>query len=182
MANFLMVVTNEEYIARSQMNYLTSYENIGTVEPLELDLDNEEYVNSSVSAWKTITTDETLNKYINMNNCINDYNIIYVPFAGFCYTVLKDRFENNIENKYAIISIKERFQSSIVSNGLYNIYLDSRKQIPASIIIDLVNNINGNQFLTSEFDIVEKFAQDLYSYSNHGLLCDNITKYIDLDK
>ena len=182
MANFLMVVTNEDSIARSQMNYLASYENIGTVDPYEFDITDENSINSAISAWKSIKTDEVMNKFINIGNCINTYNIIYVPFAGFCYTVMKDRFEHNTDNKYALVSIKERFQSLIVTNGLYNIYLDSRKQIPASIITEMIDNMNGNQFLTSEFDIVETYTKDLYTYNNNGLLCDLITKYADVDK
>lgn len=179
MANIIMVVTNEPFIARSQLSYLSESEDFETIEPYIFQ-PTDGLINSAVTAWKSISTDEEVDKFISINRCNAMYNIIYVPFSALCFTVAKDRANNNQTDRYMIVSIKETYKSCLIDLGLYSLFMDSRKKIPLSLIREFFDNSNKNILLDSEYDVILTMAKKLYQKPNHGLICDKISLYLEM--
>ena len=179
MANIIMVVTNEPYIAKSQLSYLNEFNEFDNIDPYNYE-PTDDINNIAVTAWKSINTEEIRHNFIMSSDCTSEYNIIYVPFSALCFTIAKDRSNNNKTDRYMLVSIKERYKSSLISLGLYTLYFDSRKKIPPSIIKEYFDSISKNILLTSEYDILIEKAKELYQKPNHGLLADNIVQYLEM--
>ena len=179
MANILMVITNEPFIAKSQLHYLDEFDEFNEVSPYDFDL-TDGLVNSAVTAWKSISSEEEKNLFISINDCNSKYNIIYVPFSALCFTIAKDRANHNTADRYVILSIKETYRSRLVDLGLYSIYLDSRKKITPTILMEYFDSITENILLKPDYDIILEIAKVLYQKPNHGLISEKISMYLEM--
>ena len=174
-----MVVTNEEYIARAQVTNLLDYDDFSIISSRSFEL-SDGIVNSTVSVWQEINTEETITKFIALNDCSNTYNVIFVPISGLLFTIAKDRANNNTVDRYVIVSFKERFQSYLVDKGLYNIYADSRRRLTPVMIRETFEAMTSNILLSSEYNQLIMLAKTLYTKPNHALITDKILLYLEM--
>lgn len=179
MANIIMVITNEEYISKVQVTNLLDYDEFSIIPAKSFDI-SDGLVNSTVSIWKEINSEEDITKFISITDCSNTYNIVFLPLAGLLFTLAKDRANNNNTDRYIIVEFKEQYRSCLVDRGLFNVYIDSRTKLTPTIIKELFDSIDSNILLSPEYDQLVELTKTLYAKPNHALISDKIQLYMDM--
>lgn len=147
--NVILAVTNERFIAESFFSQF--YPN----NILQKILPNIGKSSGNVFAeWKTIVNGEEQNNWIPEDILTLDFNIVYVPYQGLAYIVHRERELNRIDDRFVIATMKETYQTPVITKELFNIILDTKYKSGFSIFRELFADMNSNILLGPDFDIV----------------------------
>ena len=150
MLNVIFVVTNEPNIAKMYFDKYIATESIEIVNPNispDLGLD----ISSSLVGWVEENSFNTLLNFIPRSKFKeNKYNIVFTPYSGLAYAVL--RMHAGFEDiNSLVVCINEKVPTQAVTNHKFNILLNG-KFIPAFKFFKNLMEVNG--LLGSSFESI----------------------------
>ena len=167
MAKNILVVANDISFVKSYLSFL---DNESGANVLSTQLYYPDDTRDIVCSWKT--PDADIESCFIRNELKDDkYNVLFMPFAGFAHLLMKDRYEDNTNDTYGIVCVKEAVNTPLLPRMLYHLYLDMkykpRMKDMESMFID-----EGNCLLEEEFDELV----DLIKTMNLTMLSDGVKK------
>lgn len=161
---------NETFIAASFFSQFYKLTNVNLLHAKQTKIGKDD----AFIQWKTDTNGKTYENFIMRSDMEEDkYQLIYAPYEALPYLVAKDRFFENTEDRYCLVSMKERFPTRLYGLQLYNFFLNTKFKPTFDLFTEFFDTADHNIFLDPVFDPIYKDAQD-----NHlDLLSSHITQF-----
>lgn len=157
MARVVLVCANDLYVAKTYFTMFIENDSVHMPELIEAtDISELEAIKDKVYAvWKDSTAG--VYYYYTEDDILDGYiNFIYVPFAGLCHAYLHDLI-NNTDNRYCMVSIREAYNTQLITLGLFNIYLDSKfVKLSLDTLTDIIDTQTENNLISSDMDPVKE--------------------------
>lgn len=169
MAKNILVVANEISFAKSYLSFLNTSTEANV---LETQLYFPDDTRKIVCSWKTIGADIE-SCFVKSDLQEDKYNVMFMPFTGFAHLLIKDRSEENTNDRYGIVCVKEAVSTPLLPRMLYHLYLDMKYK-PRMKDLENMFIDEGNCLLEEEFDELV----DLIKTMNLTMLSDDVKKLL----
>jgi hypothetical protein len=161
MKQIVLICSNDIYVAKTYFTKFVLSNPINTPSLLDT-TDLEKIIDISdqiYSIWKDNSTDTYY--YYLLDSISNGMNFIYVPFAGLAHAYMYDKINHVSDNRYCIISLKERYNTQLVPMELYNLLLDSKfTRLSLDVINDILSAQTENNLISSDMNMIKEYLLD----------------------
>ena len=171
--NVILAVTNERFVAET---FFSQYYGTSKIVKPEIIQDTPRDDDVFVE-WKTVVNDEELTNYVKESTLTSTYNLLYIPYPGLAYIIARERYLNRTDDKFIIATMREAFQTPIISHELYNIILDTKFKLGFSLFTQLFNDMDHNNLLDEEYDVVLDEVRE----GKIPLVSDNIHSFLTIE-
>lgn len=174
--DIIACVMNEQRMAKRFFDRYKKNKDINIINSIE-DKGGLTSLDKIFCAWKETIQDSSIDFIIkNENLDENKINVIFIPYSGLAYLVMKDKFLNNNVNHYCIAIFQEKIVTKVRTNELFNLYISNRFNPTFGIFKEFFSNITGNELIDDP--IYYNFFSKELKENKVTNLSENINQYI----